>query len=302
LTRPTVLVTGASGVVGERLSRMLMESGWNVRGLVHRRPVRYSDERIQASLEDAEALARAVRGADAVVHLAAVTHARRPGAYFRTNVDGTRNLLSVAAEVGVARFVYVSTRAIDTSGGAYSASKAEAEALVANAGIDFVIVRLPEIYGTSGNEGVERIVEQARSGSWIPIVAADQQVCPLHVDDAVAACAGALEARELPMRTMTLGGECLTLREFAAAAAAAFGGRSRIVEIPTVAVRVASLVARVAPLPLVPDQLTRLKARKPLPTAEAPAWLGFSPTSLADGLARLGGRSTSGSRSAPTRV
>jgi 2-alkyl-3-oxoalkanoate reductase len=302
LTQPTVLVTGAAGVLGERLARMLMERGWKVRGLVHRRPVRYSDERIQASLEDAEALGGAVRGADAVVHLAAITHARRAGAYFRTNVDGTRNLLSAAAGVGVARFVYVSTRAIDTSGGAYSASKAEAEALVSNAGIDFVIVRLPEIYGTSGNEGLERIVEQARSGSWIPIVAGDQQVCPLHVDDAVAACAGALEATGLLMRTVTLGGECLTLREFAAVAAAAFGGRSRIVEIPTVAVRAASLAARVAPLPLVPDQLKRLQAPKPLPTAEAPALLGFTPTPLADGLARVGGRFASGSRSAPTRA
>lgn len=277
----TVLVTGAAGGLGRALIPVLRARDWRVRALVHRRPVEAADEQVWGDLADASSLARAADGADAVVHLAARTHARRAADYFAANVEGTRRLLAAA----VPRFVHVSSRAIGEGGGGYSDSKREAERLVERSAAEWVIVRLPEVYGAGGAEGVDRIIDGARRGGTIPIVGdGADEVCPVHVDDVTPALAAALDAPA--GRTYTLAGECMTTRAFAEACAAAFGG-GRIVRLPVPAVRALSVAARVAPLPLYPDQLDRLRAPRPAPSPEAAAELGFAPRPLQAGLRGL---------------
>jgi nucleoside-diphosphate-sugar epimerase len=279
------LVTGAAGGIGRALVPVLRAEGWRVRGLVHRRPIDGADEVVAGDLRDAASLARAADGADALLHLAARTHARRPTDYEEANVAGTGRLLEAARAAGVARFVHVSTRAIDARGGAYSRSKLEAEGLVRSSGLAWTIVRLPEVYGAGSAEGVDDIVERARRGALIPVVGrGDDLVCPAHVDDVAGALAAAVASPRAEGRLYTLAGECLTMREFARACIAAFGGRGRIVGVPTPALRGLMLVARVAPLPFYPDQLARLRAPKPRPSPEAAADLGFLPRALREGL------------------
>jgi NADH dehydrogenase len=281
-----VLVTGAAGGVGGALLPVLRAQGWRVRCLVHRRPVPGADEIVAGDLADAASLHAAARGADAVLHLAARTHARRAGDYAEANVEGTRRLLDAARGAGAGRFVLVSTRAIDESGGAYSRSKRAAERLVEGSGLRWSVVRLPEVFGAGSREGVDDIIARARRGAPIPVVGRGSDVvCPLHVDDVTGPLAAALGA---PAGSIyTLAGECLTVREFARACQRAFGRSIRIVGVPRPALRALSLAARVAPLPLVPDQLARLDAPKPHGTPEAEADLGFAPRPLAERLAQL---------------
>src|SRR5262245_2847355 len=108
--RGTVLVTGAAGGIGQRLLPALARADWRTVALVHRRPVEGTAEVSRGSLNDWTSLRRAVDGADAVLHLAARTHARRSRDYWRTNVEGTERLLKAAEGAGVGRFVLVSSR------------------------------------------------------------------------------------------------------------------------------------------------------------------------------------------------
>jgi nucleoside-diphosphate-sugar epimerase len=148
-----------------------------------------------------------------------------------------------------------------------------------------VIVRLPEIYGTGASEGVDRIINLARRDQRIPVVGrGDDQVCPVFVDDAIAACASSLEADQAAGKTYTLAGECLSVAQFARTCIEVFDSGSRILMIPTSMVRAISAMARVAPLPIYPDQLARLKSPKPGLSLEARADLGFRPRRLVDGL------------------
>ena len=283
-----ILVTGASGAVGSRVVEELRSRGWRVRGLVRRRPVANADELVQGDLCDGSTLDAAVRGVEVVLHLAAVTHARRARDYVETNVIGTTRLLEAAARHGVRRFVHASTRSISEAGGAYSVSKRLAEQAVRTAPVEHTIVRLSEMYGGAGREGIDRIVSRARRGMAIPIVGdGADRVCPMHVDDAVAALAGAVAAPGASGRTYTLGGECLTTREFADACARAFASASRVRPVPVTAVAALGLLARVLPLPLYPDQLARLRAQKELVSREAEGELGFRTRSLTEGLASL---------------
>jgi dihydroflavonol-4-reductase len=113
---PTVLVTGATGFLGQHLLRELVRSGATVRGL-SRSPA--GDAAIAATgavpmrgdLGDADALAAAVVRADAVFHAAADTNAWTPGnaAQTATNVHGTARLLAIARAAGVGAFVHTSS-------------------------------------------------------------------------------------------------------------------------------------------------------------------------------------------------
>lgn len=288
-----VLVTGASGVLGQKVLSALSERGWRTRALVHRRPVASADERVTGDIENSSTLRAAVSGIDAIVHLAAVTHARNPRRYERANVDGTRNLVDAARAGGTGRFLYVSSRAVDESGGAYSRSKAAAERIVQVSGLDATIVRLPEVYGAGSREGLDRMIASARAGRPIPVVGSGSEVVyPVHVDDAVAALVAALPRGVASGKTYTLAAEPISLADFARACALEAGSGSRVVHIPSRVIGLLAFVSRFAPLPLYPDQLARLRAPKPPASEEAARELGFRPRPLTLGeLVRRGQRS-----------
>ena len=110
--KPT-LVTGASGFIGWHVARKLLERGHSVRVLV--RPIsklrELEVETVTGDLRDPESLARAVQGCGVVFHVAADYRlwAKDPSELYRSNVDGTRNLLAAARHARIERFVYTST-------------------------------------------------------------------------------------------------------------------------------------------------------------------------------------------------
>lgn len=95
------------------MARLLIERGHRVRALVRpsSRLVELDAEPVTGDLRDADSLARAVAGCGAVFHVAADYRlwARNPQDLYRSNADGTRNMLRAAREAGVDRVVYTST-------------------------------------------------------------------------------------------------------------------------------------------------------------------------------------------------
>lgn len=111
--KPT-LVTGATGFLGWHVARELLERGYGVRVLV-RDPKRLREldgvEAVEGDLREPGTLERAVQGCGVVFHIAADYRlwSKDPRELYRSNVDGTRNLLSAAKQAGVERCVYTST-------------------------------------------------------------------------------------------------------------------------------------------------------------------------------------------------
>jgi dihydroflavonol-4-reductase len=115
-----VFITGATGFVGGHVARELASRGADLRILTRRSSnlnnleglVSGSDaETVIGDLLQADSLRNAIRGCDAVMHVAADYRlwVRDPDAMYRANVEGTRALLRIAREEKVTRFVYTSS-------------------------------------------------------------------------------------------------------------------------------------------------------------------------------------------------
>src|SRR5580704_14149598 len=108
-----VLVTGATGFIGWHVATLLLERGHNVRALVRpsSTPPNLDLEIVRGDLRDKPSLERAAAGCGIVFHVAADYRlwARDSSELYRSNVDGTRNLLEAARRESVERVVYTST-------------------------------------------------------------------------------------------------------------------------------------------------------------------------------------------------
>lgn len=112
----TTLVTGASGFVGSAVARRLLQAGHDVRVLTRKQSVLRNleglpVEQVTGDLTDAGSLARALRGCDALFHVAADYRlwVPDPEAMHAINVGGTAVLMKAAIAAGVTRVVYTSS-------------------------------------------------------------------------------------------------------------------------------------------------------------------------------------------------
>jgi UDP-glucose 4-epimerase len=117
----TYLITGVAGFIGSHLAQALAEAGHRVRGLDNfstgrRENLAGFSEKIElraADLTDADAVAKACVGVDAILHQGALPSVPRsvkdPRTSHRANVDGTFNLLEGARAAGVKRVLYAAS-------------------------------------------------------------------------------------------------------------------------------------------------------------------------------------------------
>jgi CDP-glucose 4,6-dehydratase len=249
----TALVTGAHGFVASHLAKALLERGDAVRVLDRPDPrladlggprrsaldllgLREEVELAEGDLRDADAVAAAVAGCDAVFHLAAQTIVgvarEAPTETFEVNVRGAWNVFDACREHGVARVVFASS---DKAYGSspelpyredfplrasypYDASKAAADIIArsyAHAyGVPLAVTRFANIYG-GGDLNFSRLVPEtviALLDGRPPLIRSDgsPERDFLHVDDAVSAylaIAGALDEGAAGGEAFNAGGE-----------------------------------------------------------------------------------------------
>ncbi len=161
-----VLLTGATGLVGSRLLPRLIDAGHECRVLVRRDTnLPAAAVAVRGDLTDPagpDSLSEALKGVEAIVHLAALFRTEDEAAVWRANLDGTRNLITaVQGTAPRARLVMASTGNVYDAdaasparesdechpAAAYPASKLAAENLLRDSGLTWAILRLPFIYG-----------------------------------------------------------------------------------------------------------------------------------------------------------
>jgi len=132
-----LFITGATGFVGSHVARLAAEQGAELRLLTRRTSVTANlpkgAELVQGDLREPAKFSAALRGCDALIHVAADYRlwVPDPAEMYKANVDGTRELLRLAREAGVRRVVYTSS--VATMGFRKDASAVDEETPVSEA-------------------------------------------------------------------------------------------------------------------------------------------------------------------------
>ena len=218
-----ILVTGASSPLAAGVLRRLLSNSdaeiWCGR---HRSEIPLVDPRLRLIDLDLESdLREALAGInfDVVLHFAGVTHASDEQRYWKVNLDGTIRLAATVRENGCQRFVYISTRCATRGSGAYGESKLAAEEQLRKLEWkSLLIIRPAEVYGSGGNEGIDRMLTVARRRHVVPALFghSNQMFSPLHVDDFSRVVAELIQQHDSGLRIETVcGPEDLSGLDFA---------------------------------------------------------------------------------------
>ena len=233
-----VLVTGASGFIGQPLVSRLLADGHGVRAMV-RREMPSSPlpnlEYVRGDMTDHAALDAACVGIDAIVHLACATGVADPALVKAVNVDGTRALLASAKQHGVKRFVFVSTiSATRAKMGPYGRTKLEGERMVAESGLEWVAVRPSLVYGSAKIGLFATLAAYLRSLPVVPVIGDGKiELDPIHVDDVNAVISQCVTRADVVGKTYDLlGPERVTFNDFLALVSRSLGVKKPTVHIP----------------------------------------------------------------------
>jgi NADH dehydrogenase len=299
----TILVTGASGLVGSHVVPALLDAGHRIVALVRddeaaeaihaRLPVRRRAEVVakHGDVTRSDTLPAAMVGVDAVVHLAAIPRDWRGGADLRlVNTEGTRAVVVGMQAAGVRRLVHLGAMGVEDDPDLhYASSKAKAEALVQASPLDWTILK-PSLQFGPGDGFFNIVADLVRlSPGLVPVPGSGKsRFQPIHAGDVARVVVACLADPDTFRQVFELGGpRYWTYREITGEVLTALGKRRIIVPVP---VPLIGLVARVAefvrlPFPVASDQLRQLRLDNIGPLGVIPARFGFEPRSM-DG--RLG--------------
>jgi nucleoside-diphosphate-sugar epimerase len=245
-----IAITGATGFIGRALVAAARTQGHEVQAL---------SRQAGADYEDAPSLAAVFAGADVVVHLAALAHRRGAGLDFDGNVRSTRAVAAAARAAGVGRLVFVSSIGVhgnvtrgkpfteaDEPAPAepYARSKLQAEREVQSAGIEWVVIRPPLVYGAHapGNFG---LLVRAVARNWpLPLGAIRNRRSLVGVGnlcDFILACAGSPRAANQVF--VVADGDDLSTPDIVREIARGLGKPARLLDVPPALVRLAATLA-----------------------------------------------------------
>lgn len=166
----SLALTGATGFVGGHVLDRALDAGHIVQALTRRMTQgNFASATpqplwVEGTLESSDSLGMLCEGADAVIHIAGAVNVPTREAFARANIAGTEAIIAAARTAGVRRFIHVSSLAAREPGlSNYGWSKAEAERVVKESGLDWVIVRPPGVYGPRDADMLE-LFKMARRG------------------------------------------------------------------------------------------------------------------------------------------
>lgn len=254
-----VLVTGASGFIGQRLVGALAKHGWQVRAAARDPASIATTSQVECAampdLSRSADWAGLLDGVSHIVHLAGIAHA--PGAlpdavYARINAEAVGELAraangtverlvfmsSVRAQAGLASDHPISERDAPAPTDAYGQTKLEAERLLAQSGVPFTVLRPAVVYGKAVKGNIAALATLARTPMPLPFAGLGNRRSLLALDNLVAAVALVLDAKQAANEIFLVADqEPISVAELVAAMREGLGRSPHLVKVPPGAVK-----------------------------------------------------------------
>lgn len=285
-----IVLLGGSGFVGRHLAQHLLAQGARLR-IASRNPQRAyrlkplgnlgQVQFVRCDITNAESVARALSGADALVNLVGIF----AGELDAVQGSGLGKVAAAARDAGISALVHISANGADAdSPSAYGRSKAAGEAAILTGFPGATILRPSVLFGQE-DQFLNLFAKLIAMLPVVPVFGPDKRLQPLFVDDAALAIVAALgDPARHGGKVYELGGpETLSMLELHQRIAAAQGRKGRFVPLPDAASAAFATATGWLPFaPLSRDQWRMLAAGNVLP-GEHPgiAALGIAPRPLA---------------------
>ena len=284
-----VLVTGATGFLGSRVVRELVQRNYSVRCLVHTpgRERMFSDCPVDVhygNVTDTDVLSTACQGIDAIIHLVAIIREGKNASFDQVNRQGVANLVAAARAGGVKRLVHVSAiGAANNRSYPYLFSKWRGEREVENSGIPYTIVRPSLLFG-QGDEFLTMLAGLVQVSPLVPVVGLGRnRFQPIAVEDVARCAALALNRNDLTGKTVEIGGpHQLSYKQILDTVVRTLGKRRLPLYVPPFIMRlnVAIMEYLLPKPPITSEQLRMLPNRNVAEIGSVERAFGFSPRPL----------------------
>ena len=314
-----ILITGATGYIGYKLAMEAARKNYTVHILVRDlqsplAPAHPNIKKFKGDITNKGSVLAAMEGCSKVMHAAAVAKltAKDNSIFYSINVEGTRNMLDAALELGIKKFVFTSSGAVIGPSGKYPMNESDpriaafendyeiskhwAEELVkeyCRKGLFAVIVAAPRVYGPghecNGNT-MNTLLKNILSTRLAFVPSCDNVVANYaFVDDVVNGHFLAME-KGLGGEKYILGGENLSYRSFFQTIKQNAGEKIRLIRIPRLLIKFWSflymcfcnLIGKETHIS--PRVIDRLAQNRALSCEKAIRQLGYSITPFADGI------------------
>jgi NADH dehydrogenase len=301
----TILVTGASGFVGSHLLPALIGAGHRVVALARTDesgghvlerlppPSRGQVEIRIADVTKPASLTPVLSGVDAVVHLVAIPRDFNGGASLRlVNTEGTRAVIAAMRAAGVDRLVHMGAMGVEDDPDLhYASSKAKAEALVRDSGLDWTVLK-PSVQFGAGDGFFNIIAGLVRfSPGVVPLAGGGTaRFQPIHSDDVATVVVKTLADPLTIAESIDLGGpRYWTYREITREIGDALGKRRLLIPMPVSLIRLVAGTAELVrlPFPVATDQLRQLRLDNIGPLGLVRDRFGFEPRPMEGALGYL---------------
>ncbi|HEU0161934.1 MAG TPA: complex I NDUFA9 subunit family protein [Rhizomicrobium sp.] len=288
-----VTVFGGSGFLGRHTVRALAKAGWRIK-VATRHPGRGFFLRplgavgqidfVKCDITDADAVAQALNGSDAVVNLCGILFEGGHQTFDDVQANGAANIAAAAAAAGVTALVHVSAIGADLeSASDYAVTKAEGEKAVREAFPDAVILRPSIVFGPEDGF-FNKFAGLARFLPVLPLIGGGHtRFQPVFVGDVARAIVTALTSDAARGRTYELGGPgTYSFKELLQLILRETGRRRLLLPLPFSLATIQAAFLGLLPRPvLTMDQVRLLKSDNVVsPTAARLSDLGIVPTSV----------------------
>jgi len=295
-----ILLTGGTGFIGRVLTRQLVESGHEVRILLRpslrspRLPTGVPVEVAVAGLGDVRGLRAALRGIEAIYHLAGGEGEGGSANLQTVDIEGTRNLCEAAADARVGRFFYLSHLGADRAAG-FPVLKAKgiAEEFIRKSGVPYTILRGSILFGPGDEFTSGLAMLLAAAPGFLPLPAKGETlVQPLWVEDLVTCLIWAFDNPDTCDQTYELGGtEYFSLRKVTELVMEATQQQRRLINWPAQSMRAATILMEYI-FPNFPASIfwmDYLAVNRTCPVDSVPRLFGLMPARFASRLGYLRG-------------
>ncbi|MFC1808332.1 NAD-dependent epimerase/dehydratase family protein [Candidatus Omnitrophota bacterium] len=291
-----ILVTGATGYIGSRLVKKLLDDSRNVRALVIKNdPLlktlkNLNCEIAEGDITDKDSLVSCMKDIKTVFHLAAVLVSNDKGIFHKINYEGAKNVVDTAVAAGVEHFAYLSAVAagyrVRTT---YGESKLKSETLMKKAGnTKFTIVRPTLLYGAAGSQELKLYVESLRKFPIIvPVIGGGRAVKrPVALDDIVKGLALLVNNHATYGKTYNFGGGTeISMWNYTKLICDTFGIKKPLVPIPAfLSYAIAAIFFKVSKNPFITrDRVLGVTMDANFDYQQAREDLGYDPVSVYEG-------------------